>query len=171
MKQIITSYLKTNIGELIVGVYEDRLCIFDYRFRKQRDQLNKKIANRLNATFREGNHELILKAKIQLEEYLQNKRESFNLPLLLVGEEFEKKVWSELSNISFGKTTTYLELAQKIGNEKAVRAVANANGRNSIAIIIPCHRVVLSCGELGGYSGGTKLKQKLLELEKSNNLF
>lgn len=170
MNQIIINYHKTEIGEFIIGIYENKICIFDYRYRTQREQLNLKVCKLLKAEFIEKEHELIEQAKTQLNEYLHNKRKEFNLPLLLVGLEFEKKVWEELLHIKYGKTISYLELAKKIGNEKAFRAVANANGRNSIAIIVPCHRVISSNGSLGGYSGGISVKQKLLNLEKNKSL-
>jgi len=87
----------------------------------------------------------------------------------MLGSDFQKSVWKALLEIPYGKTASYLELAKKIGNEKAVRAVANANGANAIGIIIPCHRIIGSDGSLTGYGGGLPLKKKLLELE--NNLF
>jgi methylated-DNA-[protein]-cysteine S-methyltransferase len=87
----------------------------------------------------------------------------------MIGSDFQQKVWNELLNVSYGTTSSYLMLAEKIGNKNAVRAVANANGANAISIIIPCHRIVGSKGELVGYAGGLKIKEKLLKLE--NNLF
>lgn len=170
MNTITIDYFKTEIGEFIIGVYENKICILDFRYRKQREQLNQKICKLLQAEFIIGEHKLIDEAKDQISEYLQKKRDKFDLPLLLVGQEFEKKVWKELLKIDYGKTISYLELAQNIGNNKAFRAVANANGRNSIAIIIPCHRVISSNGSLGGYGGGISIKQKLLNLEKNQSL-
>ena len=87
----------------------------------------------------------------------------------MVGTEFQKSVWEELLKIPYGQTASYLELSRAIGNEKAVRAVANANGANAIGIIIPCHRIIGSDGSLTGYAGGLDVKRKLLEIE--NNLF
>jgi methylated-DNA-[protein]-cysteine S-methyltransferase len=85
---------------------------------------------------------------------------------LTIGTEFQKKVWRYLQKITYSTTASYLELANKTGNENAVRAVANANGANALAIIIPCHRVIASDGSLGGYAGGVPLKRYLLNLEK-----
>ena len=107
--------------------------------------------------------------RAQLDEYFLAKRSEFNIPLLMLGTTFQKSVWNALLRIGYGKTASYLELSKIIGNEKAVRAVANANGANAIAIIIPCHRIIGSDGSLTGYAGGLALKKKLLELE--NNLF
>lgn len=101
----------------------------------------------------------------QLTAYFERRLETFNVPLYLVGTDFQKKVWSSLLNIDFGKTITYKEQAQALGDIKAIRAVASANGANKIPIIIPCHRVVGSNGSLTGYSGGIWRKQYLLDLE------
>ena len=104
----------------------------------------------------------------QLEEYFNGKRKIFELPVKLIGSEFQKKVWKELIKIPYGKTISYKELATSIGNEKACRAVGMANNKNKIMIVIPCHRVIGSNGDLTGYAGGLNIKQQLLELEAKN---
>lgn len=104
----------------------------------------------------------------QLNEYFDGKREQFSLPLHLVGTEFQKAVWKTLLTISFGETISYKEEAQRLGKEKALRAVAQANGANPIPIIIPCHRVINSDGTIGGYSSGVDKKEYLLKLEKNS---
>ena len=109
------------------------------------------------------------KIKIQLKEYFNFTRKVFDIPLLLIGTDFQKKVWQGLIDTPFGTTCSYLELAKRIGNEKAVRAVATANGANAISIIVPCHRIIGSKGDLVGYAGGLPAKKKLLEIE--SNLF
>ena len=101
----------------------------------------------------------------QLGEYFRNERKVFDLPLLPAGTEFQKMVWKELITIPFGETITYSELAERMGGEKLVRAVASANARNPIPILIPCHRVIGKDGHLTGYAGGLWRKQWLLELE------
>ncbi|KAB2868464.1 MAG: methylated-DNA--[protein]-cysteine S-methyltransferase, partial [Bacteroidales bacterium] len=93
----------------------------------------------------------------------------FELPLLLIGTPFQKSIWNELLKIPYGKTETYMGLSQKLNNTKAIRAVAAANGANAISIIVPCHRIIGSNGELVGYAGGVDVKQKLLRLENSDN--
>lgn len=105
---------------------------------------------------------------IQLKEYFECKRTSFNLNLNPDGTSFQKKVWNELKTIPYGKTVTYLELSKRLGNVKAIRAVANANGKNPLWIIVPCHRVIGSDGSLIGYAGGLHRKQWLLEHESPN---
>ncbi len=101
----------------------------------------------------------------QLRDYFQGEREHFSLKLNPEGTLFQKKVWSELQTIPFGKTISYLELSKQLGDVKAIRAVANANGKNPIAIIIPCHRVIGSDGSLTGYAGGLHRKKWLLAHE------
>lgn len=100
-----------------------------------------------------------------MNEYFEGSRKHFSLKLQPEGTEFQKKVWKQLEHISFGKTISYLELAKKLGDVKAIRAVANANGKNPLWIVIPCHRVVGSDGSLTGYAGGLHCKKWLLEHE------
>ena len=110
----------------------------------------------------------------QLQEYFEGLREEFNLKLNPIGTDFQTKVWDYLSRIPYGKTISYLELSKQLGNTKAIRAVANANGRNPIWIIIPCHRVIGSDGSLTGYAGGLHRKQWLINHEspsKQQSLF
>ncbi|NWG29081.1 MAG: methylated-DNA--[protein]-cysteine S-methyltransferase [Ignavibacteriaceae bacterium] len=109
----------------------------------------------------------------QLREYFSRQRKEFDLPLELLGTEFQKKVWNELTKIPYGETISYGELAEWVGDKNKMRAVAAANGANPIPIIIPCHRVIGADGSLTGYGGGLEIKQKLLELEGSwtMNLF
>lgn len=108
----------------------------------------------------------ILECIHQLKEYFEGKRKTFELKLNPAGTNFQRKVWDELQHIPFGKTTTYLAMAKKLGDKKVIRAAASANGKNPIAIIIPCHRVIGSNGDLVGYAGGMERKRKLLELEQ-----
>ena len=111
------------------------------------------------------NAKLFTTAIQQLQEYFAGKREEFDLQLILNGTPFQLSVWRNLQKIPYGKTVSYLDLAKKIGNPKAVRAVGLANGSNPIPIIVPCHRVIGSDGSLTGFGGGLPTKQKLLALE------
>ena len=115
--------------------------------------------------------ELLSMTTIQLDEYFHGKRTTFSLPFKLTGTPFQLAVWKELQNIPYGQTTSYKEIAQKINKPKAYRAVGMANNKNPLPIIIPCHRVIGSNGKLIGYAGGLKLKNYLLELEKSHTNF
>lgn len=101
----------------------------------------------------------------QLEEYFNGSRQEFDLPLMQEGTPFQQSVWQMLSQITFGETVSYLHLAIQMGDEKTIRAVANANGKNKLALVIPCHRVIGSNGSLTGYAWGLKRKQLLLDFE------
>ena len=122
----------------------------------------------LNAEVIPANNEIFKALKIQLNEYFEKKRTTFEIPLQLIGSPFQVKCWKELLNIPYGKTISYKEQAIKIGNEKAFRAVANANGQNMIDIIVPCHRVIANNGKLSGYTGGVEKKEFLLKLEQND---
>ena len=104
-------------------------------------------------------------AKTELQEYFANEREQFTFPIQMNGTEFQQKVWSELQKIPFGKTVSYLQMAVNLGDVKNIRAAASANGKNPIAIVVPCHRVIGSNGDLVGYAGGLDKKKWLLQHE------
>lgn len=106
-----------------------------------------------------------MQAKIQLHEYFNKTRKQFDVPLNPQGTPFQKQVWNELLTVPFGKTISYHQLSLKLGNEKVIRAAANANSKNPVAILIPCHRVIGSDGSLTGYAGGLWRKQWLLDFE------
>ncbi len=112
---------------------------------------------------------VIGKCEEQLSEYFAGKRKEFELEMVLKGTKFQQKVWRELAKIPYGKTVSYREIARNVGNEKAVRAVGTAIGRNPIAIIVPCHRVIGTDGSMTGYAYGVELKRKLLDLEKGKS--
>ncbi|MDD2951113.1 MAG: methylated-DNA--[protein]-cysteine S-methyltransferase [Sulfuricurvum sp.] len=114
-------------------------------------------------------HSLLLRLEEELHEYFDGKRQTFTLPLAAEGTAFQQKVWETLRSIPYGQTISYAQEAQQFGNPKAVRAVANANGKNPIAILIPCHRVIATGGGLGGYSGGLWRKEFLLQLESDQS--
>ena len=166
MKFINIQYCKTKIGELILGSFEGKLCLLDFRYRKMRKSVDERIKKGLNAKFVENNTEIIERIRAELDEYFHGNRKEFDVPLQMVGTDFQKSVWEALLRVPFGTTSTYLQLAKNIKNEKAVRAVATANGANSMAIIIPCHRIIGSNGELVGYAGGLPIKKRLLKLEQ-----
>jgi len=119
--------------------------------------------------FVEQDDEILKVTRKQIDEYFDMTRKEFDIPLITVGTDFQKNVWNALMKVPYGTTSTYLQLAKDIDNEKVVRAVASANGANSIGLIIPCHRIIGSNGELTGYGGGLPLKKRLLKLEQ--NLF
>jgi len=156
---------KSPIGEIILGSFDNKLCLADWKYRKMRDSIDNRLKKGLKAEFIEKPSSIIEKTIKQLTEYFNDNRKQFDIDLLFVGTDFQKIVWKELIQIPYGKTNSYLELSKKINNEKAIRAVASANGANAISIIVPCHRIIGSNGKLVGYAGGLTAKKKLLQLE------
>jgi methylated-DNA-[protein]-cysteine S-methyltransferase len=111
--------------------------------------------------------ELLKDAAAQLDEYLAGKRQSFTLPFAPEGTEFQRSVWNALLTIPYGETRSYKQIAQSIGKEKACRAVGNANNKNPVPILIPCHRVIGANSAMVGYYGGLEMKKHLLDIEKA----
>lgn len=167
INKIITKKYESPCGMLMFGSFDDRLCLCDWQVEKHRNHVNNRLCRILEAEFFDGTSAVIDKAIDQLNEYFAGKRQNFDIPLLFVGTDFQKKVWNTLLTIPFGKTISYGEMACQIGTPKAVRAVANANGANSISIFAPCHRVIGSDHTLTGYGGGIEAKEYLLKLEKA----
>ena len=167
MNQIRIQDYKTTIGELVLGAFNDKLCLLDFKYRRMRKTVDNRLKKGLNAEFVEEDSDVLQTTKEQLLEYLSGHRVSFDIPIVMVGTTFQKSVWNALLKVPYGQTSTYLELAKNINNEKAVRAVAQANGANAISVIIPCHRIIGSDGELVGYGGGIPLKKRLLKLEQN----
>ncbi|OTG80574.1 glycosyltransferase [Acinetobacter sp. ANC 5054] len=121
---------------------------------------------RLAELSEDSKHPILLETARQLNEYFARKRQSFDVPLDFAGTEFQQKVWQALLTIPFGETRSYKQIAEQVGNVKAVRAVGAANGKNPISIIAPCHRVVGANGKLVGFAGGLENKDILLKIEK-----
>ena len=168
MSNINISYYKKNGVELILGSYDNKLCLIDSLNRKNKTTLYNRFKKQLKAEFVEHEDEVLKQTIQELDEYFKGERKVFTIPLLLIGSAFQKSVWEALLKIPYGTTSSYKEQAKMINNEKAVRAVANANGANAIGIIVPCHRIIGSDGKLTGYAGGLEMKEQLLALEKQN---
>jgi methylated-DNA-[protein]-cysteine S-methyltransferase len=125
---------------------------------------------RLSELTENRDHPMLVKTQKQLEEYFGRRRKTFSVPLDMRGTPFQKQVWEALLTIPFGETRSYGQLARQLGNPNATRAVGAANGRNPIAIIAPCHRVIGSSGKLTGFAGGLNAKAHLLSLEGSDEI-
>ena len=169
MNKIHIAYYKSPVGEILLGSYGSKLCLADWRYRKMRSSIDNRIQKTLKAAYVKESSDVIEQAIGEFEAYFRGERKAFDTPLLMIGTAFQKSVWNRLIQVPYGTTSSYLDLAKSINNEKAVRAVASANGANAISIMIPCHRIIGSNGDLVGYAGGLSAKKKLLELE--NNLF
>lgn len=158
---------KSPVGELIIASKDDKICLCDWKYRKMRPTIDKRILEYYKLEFVQSSSEIIEQTILQLEEFFARTRTRFDIPLTLVGTEFQQKVWNELIKIPYGKSISYLQLSKNLGDPKAIRAVATANGANAISILVPCHRVIGSDGSLVGYAGGLPAKKKLLTLEGS----
>lgn len=153
------------IGILILGEYKGQLCLSDWKYRKMRNQIDQRLSKFLGTSLEEEHTDFLESVAKQLDEYFLQQRTEFDIPLLFCGTDFQQQVWNKLTEIPYGKTMSYLELSQALNNPDAIRAVAAANGANAISIIVPCHRIIGSDGELTGYAGGLEAKKKLLQLE------
>lgn len=169
MEKVTKTIYDSPLGDMIVGSFGGKLCICDWAETRQRSAIDRRICRVLDAVYEVGLSEVICQAIAQLDEYFRGSRKEFSIPLLFTGSEFQCKVWTELVNIPFGKTVSYKELAHRIGNPGAVRAVAAANATNPISIFVPCHRVIGSDRRLTGYGGGLDAKQWLLSHEASGS--
>lgn len=167
MNKISSFIYNSPVGEIILGDFQGELVLADWRHRKMRSQIDSRIKQNLGATFTEEKTPLLEATIKQMDEYFSGERTKYDIPIKLVGTKFQKSVWRALQEIPFGKTLSYLELSEKLGNKLAIRAVASANGANAISIIVPCHRIIGADGNLTGYAGGLSAKKKLLELENA----
>jgi len=168
MNRINIQHHQIDIGELLIGSSGDRLCLLWFGTNKVGRAVEDLISKRLDAEFVERNDEVLEKTRKQVSEYLSGKRKEFDVPLLMIGTDFQRRVWKALIRIPYGATSTYRKIAEDIGIPRAVRAVGGAAGANPISIIIPCHRVIGSNGALVGYGGGLALKAWLLKLEQGD---
>ncbi|MDW9381539.1 methylated-DNA--[protein]-cysteine S-methyltransferase [Chryseobacterium sp. JV558] len=159
--------ISTPLGEMIVCAVDQGICLLEFTDRKNIEKQLKALSKSLKVEIVEQEHLHFHQLEEELEEYFEGKRSRFDVPLFTTGTEFQEKVWQLLREIPMGEIRTYKQQSEILGNPKAIRAVGTANGINKIAILIPCHRVIGSNGELVGYAGGIWRKQKLLELEKA----
>jgi AraC family transcriptional regulator, regulatory protein of adaptative response / methylated-DNA-[protein]-cysteine methyltransferase len=160
--------LETPLGPMFACANKSGVCLLEFTDRKMLESEFKDLSTRLNATILQGKNSYFDQLKRELKEYFNGERKEFTVPLYTPGSEFQFKVWDQLKTIPYGETRSYKEQATSIGKPEAVRAVANANGMNRVAILIPCHRVIGSDGKLTGYGGGVWRKKYLLDLEKEN---
>jgi len=159
--------IETPLGTMYACAVEEGICLLEFTDRKNMDKQFRSLSTALNAEIIQGENRHFGQLEEELKEYFEGRREKFDVPLYITGTEFQKKTWQLLREIPIGETRTYRQQSEFLGNPKAIRAVGTANGINKMAILIPCHRVIGSNGELVGYAGGIWRKQKLLELEKA----
>jgi len=158
--------IATPLGPMLAASAREGICLLEFTDRRMLERELKDIQHRIKAPFVTALDPHIAKLRIQLDEYFSANRIKFDVPLFTPGSQFQIKVWEGLKAIPYGQTRSYKQQALALGNKKAVRAVANANGQNRIAIVIPCHRVIGADGSLTGYGGGLERKKFLLDLER-----
>lgn len=162
---IAVTMMPTPLGPVMAGAMEEGICLLEFMDREAPDIQIGELRKALKAELMPGSSKFFEPLKRELDEYFAGKRKEFDLPLVLLGTEFQKDVWRALMAIPYGRTRSYQEQALSIGKPAAVRAVAAANGENRISIIVPCHRVIGKDGSLTGYGGGLWRKRYLLDLE------
>lgn len=160
------AWIESPVGPLLAGATERGVALLEFTDRRALEAQLETLRRRLGRPLVPGAHPHLDRLRAELAEYFDGRRQVFELPLDLAGTPFEMAVWRELLGIPYGSTRSYEEMAERIGRPGAQRAVGTANGRNRIAIVVPCHRVVNKSGELGGYGGGLWRKRILLDLEQ-----
>lgn len=163
-----SSWIDTPLGPMLAIADDQALYLIEFVDRRGLEIEIERLKKRIKLPIVPGKSGPIKQIENELEKYFAGKIQEFQTPLFLLGSLFQKRVWEELKKIPRGETRSYAEIARTIGKPSAFRAVALANGANQFAIVIPCHRVINSNGDLGGYSGGIKRKEWLLKHEKKN---
>lgn len=159
---LYSKVLNTSMGELLLATTEQGLCMLEFTYRKKIEEQITSLEKMLEEPLTKADHPILSETEKQLNAYLGGELFEWDIPLHLVGTPFQRRVWDALLEIPYGSTSTYLKQSQVLGDEKAIRAVAGANGKNRVSIIVPCHRIIGSDGSLIGYGGGLSTKRKLL---------
>jgi len=159
----------TPIGPMFACASDKGICLLEFTDRRMLEMEFKDLCKRLNAVILPGKNSHLDHVQCEIKEYFSGKRKNFTVPLHTPGTEFQLSVWNILQDIPYGETRSYKQQAVALDNQKAIRAVASANGYNRVSIIIPCHRVISSDGKLAGYGGGLHRKRWLLDFENSNS--
>lgn len=163
---VLLSWAKTPLGPMVAGATAEGLCLLEFTDRRMLETQLATVSRLFGGAAIPGTNAHLELIREELESYFQGTLREFTVPLVYPGSEFQKRVWNALLAIPYGETRSYEEIAIAVGDAKAVRAVGHANGLNRIGIVIPCHRVVRKGGQLGGYGGGLRRKQFLLDLER-----
>ncbi len=159
--------IQTPIGPMVAAATDEGVCLLEFADRRGLEASYTDMRKRFNAAVLPGDNKVLKQLREELEKYFAGELRKFSVPVFLRGTPFQENVWGELRKVVHGKTASYEEIAARVGNSRAVRAVARANGTNRICILIPCHRVIAKDGALSGYGGGVWRKRLLLELEKN----
>ena len=161
------AWFESPVGPLIAAATAEAVCLLEFSDAARLDSRIETLCRRHGT--RAASTPVLDELRRELDEYFKGRRREFSAPLVYPGTPFQERVWSALREIRYGETWSYLDVARRIGDLKATRAVGSANGENPIAIVIPCHRVVNANGDLGGYGGGLWRKRILLDLERGQH--
>jgi AraC family transcriptional regulator, regulatory protein of adaptative response / methylated-DNA-[protein]-cysteine methyltransferase len=164
---IVATLIDSPLGPLLAAAVDEGICLLEFVDRRTLEKQLKTLHRHLKRPVVPGNHPHLDQLRLELDAYFAAKAREFRVPITAPGTEFQKKVWAAVGTIPPGQTRSYSEIAKQIGAPAAVRAVGTANGKNRLAILIPCHRVLTSEGTFGGYGGGIWRKRRLLEIEAS----
>lgn len=170
IKVLYCNWIETILGSMLAISDEESLLLLEFVDRKGLENEIKRLRIRLNATILPEKIAVLHQIEEELKLYFTGELTEFTTPVRYLGSDFQQKVWNELRKIPLGQTASYKELAEKINNPSACRAVARANGTNQLSILVPCHRVINSNGELGGYGGGLARKEWLIKHESNRSL-
>ncbi len=166
IKVLHACWIDTPLGPMLSMADDEYLYLLEFVDRRGLEREIERLRLRLNARIIPGKTEISKQIEAELSLYFSGKLKEFTTPVIVFGSDFQKKVWDMLRKIAPGEVISYKDIAQALGNPKAVRAVGNANGANQLAIIIPCHRVIQTGGDLGGYGGGLERKRWMLQHEQ-----
>jgi AraC family transcriptional regulator of adaptative response/methylated-DNA-[protein]-cysteine methyltransferase len=164
---IVVAWIDSPLGPLVAGANAEGVCLLEFTQRRMLEAQFATLRRRFQTAIVPGRNRHLDQLERELQEYFAGRRRAFSVPLKSPGSPFEERVWSALLRIPYGATESYESLASALGRPRAHRAIGGANGRNRIAIVIPCHRVVTKAGTLGGYGGGLWRKHALLHLERT----
>jgi AraC family transcriptional regulator of adaptative response/methylated-DNA-[protein]-cysteine methyltransferase len=163
---IVTTKFDTVLGTMSAASIDEGICLLEFYDKKKYEKETVFLSRYFSSDLEEGENLHLNMLHSQLDEYFKGTRKEFTVPVVTAGTDFQRSVWGELLNIEYGSTRSYLRQSEAMGIPGSVRAVANANGRNRISILIPCHRVIGSDKRLTGYAGGLERKKWLLEHER-----
>jgi AraC family transcriptional regulator of adaptative response/methylated-DNA-[protein]-cysteine methyltransferase len=163
---VLLSWLESPLGPLVAGATTEGICLLEFTDRRMLEGQFARLARLFRTPLVPGTNDHLERLRGELAGYYAGTLRLFSVPLVFPGTPFQRQVWEQLLAIPYGQTRSYQTIAAAIGKPKAVRAVGHANGLNRIAIVIPCHRVINKDGQLGGYGGGLRRKQFLLDLER-----
>jgi len=167
MEKLYHTEIDTPIGVMQCCASDKGLYLLEFHDRPNLNETIRKLATQLNKQVVQAENEIANKLRKELQLYFKGELQFFTTPTIFTGTDFQEEVWHALLKVPYGKTRTYKEQTDILGNPKAIRAVASANGKNKIAIVVPCHRIIGSDGSLTGYAGGLNRKRYLLSLEHS----